>query len=174
MATKTKAKSGKTKPRRKKITFYSRSPNQRLVFEYGDVLRNERGRITEKIESKSVVFDNSVYVWDPSDTDRPDWERSDELLEWLRDHPKKDTQREGAFWERGGAPDEPQPKLFDQLDAITRGAVDQDREAIEAVLDEERSTHNRDVVLEAGEAALVRLDEGDGSEAEPSPENSQT
>lgn len=175
MATQTKAKSGKAKPRRKRITFYSRSPNQRLVFEFGDVIRNERGRVVEKIPSKAVEFDNGLYVWDPNDKEREDWERSDAFLEWLRDHPKKDTTREGAFWERGAAPDEPEPKLSDQLDAISKGLFDRDREAVAAVLASERETHNREVVLEQGDAALARLgDEGDGTDDETSPEQSKT
>lgn len=184
MATATKAKSGKAKPGRKKqtkkkaVTFYSRSPNQRLVFEFGDVIRNERGRVVETIPSKSVEFEDQglghgVYVWDPTDDDREDWERSDELLEWLREHPTFNTGGAGAFWERGSAPDEPEPKLADQIDAINDGLFTRDREAVEAVLATERDTHNREVVIDAGEAALTRLDEeGDGQDAEPSPETS--
>lgn len=177
-ATKAKAKSGKTKPR-KRVTFYSRSPNQRLTFESGDVVRNERGRVIDTIPSKSIEFEDTgighgTYVFDPSDKDREDWERSDEFLEWLRDHPKINTGREGAFWERGAAPDEPEPKLSAQIDAINDGLFKRDREAVEAVLQSERDTHDREVVIDAGEKALLRLDEeGDGPETEPSPEQSK-
>lgn len=174
-ATKTRTKSGKAASGRKKkttkpVTFLSRSPNQRLTFEPGEIIRNERGRVIETIPSRSIEFEDrglghGTYVWDPSDEGREDWERSEEFLTWLREHPKINTGREGAFWERGAAPDEPEPKLFKQMDAIMKASAAGDADAIEDVLRTERETQNRDLVLETGEAALARLSgEGGGTD----------
>lgn len=152
----------------KPVTFFSRSPNQRLTFEPEDIIRNERGRVTDRHPAKAVQFENGMYVWDPTDKSRQDWETSEELLEWLRDHGKLNAQREGAFWEKGAAPDEPRPTLAEQQIAITTAAVAKDAETLKKILAVERDTHNRDSVIDLAEVALEQV-QGEGSDAEPSP-----
>lgn len=151
--TKAKAPPGKAKSSPKPVTFYSRSPNLRLVLEPEEVERNERGRVVKTLPATDVQFENGLFTWNPKEHEK-------ELLEWLRGHPKLNTLREGAFWERGAPPDEPEPRLADQLDKIQSGLADRDREAIEAVLETERETHNRDVVIDQAESALVRMGDG--------------
>lgn len=166
-ATKTK-KAKAAKP----VTFYSRSPNQRLTFEPPDVERNERGRVIRRITGKAVQFENGLYVWDPSDSSRDEWERSEEALEFLRAHEKLNAQREGAFWEKGAAPDEPRPTLADQQAAITTAAVAKNADALSEIIEQERDTHNRDSVIELAELALEQV-QGDGTDDEPSPAPAQ-
>lgn len=163
MATQTKTKKAKAA---KPVTFFSRSPNQRLIFEPADTERNERGRVIKRYASKDVQFENGMFVWDPKQHDK-------ELLDWLREHPKLNASREGAFWEKGAAPDEPRPTMAEQSAAITSAAVAKNAEALEQIIERERETHKRDSVLDLAEVALANV-QGEGSDSEPSPEPEQT
>ena len=184
--TETEAKPGKAEPKLEKVTFLSRSPNQRLVFEFGDVIRNERGRVVEQVPSRAIEFvdqgAHGEWVFDPDDESRDEWMRSAELLAWLRRHPNFNSGQSGSFWERGAAPDEPKPTVLEQMDKINAGTFERDRKAVEDVLANERETHDREAVIAAAESALSRLDEEDakpreesaGSDEEPSLAQSQT
>lgn len=170
MATATKTKKAKAA---KPVTFFSRSHNQRLTFEPPDVVRNARDRVIETIPAKAIQFENGLYVWDPKDEARDEWERSEETLDWLRAHPKLNTQREGAFWEKGAAPDEPRPTLAEQQMAITTAAVAKNAEALKEILERERDSHKRDSVIDLAEVALEQV-QGEGSDSDSSPAPEQT
>ena len=155
-ATKTK-KAKAAKP----VTFYSRSPNLRLVFEPEDIQRNERGRVTDRFAARDVQFEKGMYVWDPQKDD-------EEILDWLREHPKLNSTRESAFWEKGNAPNEARPTLAERQLAITTAAVAKDADALNEIIEDERETHNRDSVIDLATVALEQVT-GEGSDSEPSP-----
>jgi hypothetical protein len=79
-----------------------------------------------------------------------------------------------GFWAEDEAPDELKPTVKDQVAAIIAALKADDRKAVEAVLISERSSHNREVVISAGEDALSALKESeqspeDGGLARPDP-----
>lgn len=94
------------------------------------------------------------------------FETSDsEEIEFLRDHKLFNSR----FYEEGNAPDEPKPTVKEQLSAVARAIAASDPDAIQAVLDEERATHDRDVVTSAAQEGLVALaDEGEEKQSSPS------
>jgi hypothetical protein len=74
------------------------------------------------------------------------------------------------IWEQGNAPDEPKPTVKSQLSKISRA---RSVKTVEAVIDEEKATHSRAVVLDAAQDRLEALAE-DGKQQEKKPSTSKT
>jgi hypothetical protein len=77
-----------------------------------------------------------------------------------------------SIWQEGEAPNEPKPTIASQLAAITKAVAKQDADGVQAVVEEERATHKRVVVLEAAKNALEAL-AGDDDSSDEKDESSQ-
>lgn len=169
------------------VTFMARSENQVLVRrsarhvtdEYGrrellgfeEYLQQQKDR-NEKREDEGldplpiddtpwkVQFEKHLFT-----TDHP------KLIAWLRQHSKLNFNGPSGFYEDGNAPNEPKPRMQDQMAAIIDAQGDLDVERLQDVLKVERDTHNRPVIIQAAEAAIRKLAEGpseSGADAVPS------
>lgn len=91
------------------------------------------------------------------------------IVEWLRAHEGYENPGPSGFWELGKAPDEPKPTTAEQMIEIADAGASGDIERLEAVLQLERDTHNREAILIAAETGIARLRQFDpesGTEAE--------
>jgi hypothetical protein len=78
----------------------------------------------------------------------------DDLLDWLRNHENFNLAgKPGCFWEEGAAPDEPQPTMAEQMNAIAEASVLADLTLIGEVRDIEEATHKRVAILQACDTA---------------------
>lgn len=84
-------------------------------------------------------------------------EGKERFVKWLRSH--KDINTPHGFWELGNAPDEARPTLTQQFTEIADAAAFGDPDRVQAALQLERDTHNREPVLVAAEAALARFEQ---------------
>lgn len=103
---------------------------------------------------------------EPLEIDRTPWKvefvggrykaETEEIAEWLRNH-KLFNNSDRGFYEQGKAPDEPKPTLTEQAGAIAEASAMVEIDRLEEILELERSTHNREPILVAAEAALSRI-----------------
>jgi len=159
------------------VTFISRFPNLRLVRIAQDVLRNEGGRKVGAIAPGSLHNERHGIEDDGSP-----WEvqfeggtfQTDDpiLIDFLRNHKPydpsddsgdRDVQAGGYgvdFFEQDAAPEEPKPTVAEQQERISRAAVRLDVAELQAVLNDEKATHDREAVVQGAEAALRAIAEG--------------
>lgn len=135
-----------TKPQTKPTTFIAKCENLVLVVEPRFPRFNHLGLRIGNDPGKRVEFDRGEFT-----TDDP------ELIEWLRAHRNFNVPSNQGFYEVGNAPDEPRPTIAEQHAAIEGAVAERDVEALEAVVAEEKATHNREVVFAAARIAARAL-----------------
>lgn len=148
--TATKKKPAKrTATKKKAVTFISRFPDFKLNRLHPEYVYDGRGKILgtdieEDGSDPDVVFEDTVFT-----TDDP------VLIDFVRDH----EEFERNIWEQGAAPDEPEPRFADQMDKIVAATAVRDVDALNEVINEEESTHNRPQIVQAAESAIERIEE---------------
>jgi hypothetical protein len=174
-----------TATEKKSKTFISKGPNPVYTLQPPRNRKNPEGDTIERIPGVHVEFADhrAIIEEDPygrvlvngtplqATVYEPDGSTHDVDYDWVIDRLVGNTEKRipphsclnrgvehNAFYVDEPTP-ELEPKVADQLAAITRAAVKQDAEAIVAVLAIEQETHNRDVVLNQGRAALEQLAE---------------
>jgi hypothetical protein len=173
-ATETKSKTFTSKAKTLTLTL---SPARRMKNAEGDVFRELPG-VRVEFEDHRATIEEDQYGQVLVNGRRIEAEVTDVdgstgpvTYEWIVDRLVGNTEKQipphlclnrgvehNAFYLDEPAP-EPEPKLSDQLSAITRAAVNRDVDTIEAVLSLERETHSRDAVLIQGQAALEQIAE---------------
>lgn len=132
----------KTKP----TTFIAKCENLILVVEPRAASYNHLGIKIGVSAGKRVEFQEHEFTTDDA-----------ELIEWLRAQPGYNVPNNQGFYELGNAPDEPKPTVPQQQEAIEAATAAGDLDALEAVVTEEKATHNREVVLASAKIALTAL-----------------
>lgn len=143
------------------VTFIAKCHNLRLTLRpaYGAIRAPNGNVITPADAGEHVQFESHEFK-----TDDP------KVVEALRDYEGYNL----YFWEDGKAPNEPQPRTKDQLEAIIKAQAVLDADAINAVLKVERETHNRPLVIDTAEAALDAIDvDGENESSRPTSDNSE-
>lgn len=155
----------KTKP----VEFLTKYSDLRLVRLAEMELHNQAGHRVGKIgpgsphnEKYDIADDGAPWAiqfkdsyWstemlkEPGEDEVPE-ERKQVILDWLRSHPSYGVK----FYEQKGSLGEPEPTIAQQLEKISIASVRLDVQALEDVRDEEKATHNREVVVQSAEVAL--------------------
>lgn len=149
MSTKTAAKKTAAK-RKKSVTFMSRLSDLTMIRIPVDHIYG--GPRNEVIGTTKPEPDESPWTIQFTDSH---FETSDDvLIEFIRKHELFNTE----IWESGAAPDEPQPTYSDQMKAISVAAAGRNIPAIEAVIKEEKKTHNRPPIIQAADAAIEAIE----------------
>jgi hypothetical protein len=149
MSTKTAAKKSPSKRKPKSVSFMSRFPDLTMIRIPVEHIYGQRGEIRgitspEPDESPwSVQFIDSYFETD-----------DETIIEFIREHELFNTD----VWEAGAAPDEPQPTYSDQMKAISVAAATRNIPELEAVIKEEKKTHNRPPILQAADAAIEAIE----------------
>jgi hypothetical protein len=174
-----------TATEKKSKTFISKGPNPVYTLQPPRNRKNPEGDTIERIPGVKVEFENHQAKIEEDQYGRvlvngkplsatvyePDGSTHDVTYEWIIDRLLGSEEKSipphwclnrgaehNAFYVDEPTP-EPEPRLDDQIGAITRAAVDRDVDAINEVLELERETHNRDIVILQGEAALRQIAE---------------
>jgi hypothetical protein len=124
--------------------FLSKYPEHKLIVQNArQPYVGADGRRMEGVAGRYIQFDktNQFKTSDP------------EEIKFIREHSLFGTD----IWEFGRAPGEAQPTVAVQLSAITRASVERDAVALKELIDAERSTHNRALILEQAETALAQI-----------------
>lgn len=130
----------------KPATFIAKCENLILVMEPSFPKFNHLGLKIGNHPGKRVEFEKYQFT-----SDDP------EVIEWLREHPANGVPTPQGFYELGKGPDEPQPTIPEQREAIESAAAAGSVTELERLIAEEQDTHNRDEVLAAARIALVAL-----------------
>jgi hypothetical protein len=153
----------------KTVNFYSRGRNERLIRQpkvrdlsaigtqrtIQEGVRYEfapEGRI-EVYEGQDMLPDGPMAVNEATGRLEP---TPQDAISWLRAHPLFNQR----FWEEGAEPDRPLPTEEAFLDVVTTAVATmapEDVEQLEAWLAQERSSHNRPVLLAAADGALRKI-----------------
>jgi len=160
------------------VTFMSRSENQvltrRKTRHAMDPMTGERKVQPEEDWRAEMERANERRVMEglePLEYDRSPWKiqferntyRTDDpvIIAWLRSHDAFQFDGPSGFYElvEPVAIDDLEPTTADQLQALQEALMRHDPEAAEAVLETEKSTHNRPQVLKAAESAATSLRE---------------
>ena len=149
-----------TETQTESVTFISKCHNQSVVIEPKDVEYDTRGvRVIKRIAGKSVEFENGKLT-----TDDP------EVIEHIRSLAQFNAVDTRGIWELGNAPAEPKPTVAQQQKAIEAAVTEGDVDAIAEVVEVEKETHNRAVVLSTARVALASLSREADSHQESSRE----
>jgi hypothetical protein len=152
------------------VIFASPKPDFRLVRISRDVIRNEGGRRVAEVapgsrHNERYGIEDDGSPWDVTFS-KGLLETSDPIIiEWLRSH----RQNGVGFFEQNAKPTEVRPTLAEQKSRTIIAAGRADVDDLQALLAEEKATHNRAPVIEDAEAALKALAEGpsqEGADAE--------
>lgn len=146
------------------VTFFTRYPELELVIDPLDHERNHRGQVIKTLPRRAIKFGNKGNVNEYVTSDP-------EEIEILRNHPHFEVMERG-FWELGNAPDEPQPTMGKQIEAIAQAAAERDVETLKEVIQVEKDTHNREAVFAAARGALKGLEEKGSKSPSRTSENS--
>jgi hypothetical protein len=117
--------------------------------------------VSNKIPEKVAQFRKGRFVADQRQADKLGFGSVDELVERLRTHSghRDNTDEPGAeFFEVPNDVAAPDPQK--DLQTVAMLAAQQDYEALERVLREEREGWGRQVILDAAESTLVLMREG--------------
>lgn len=143
-------------------TFYSRGRNERLV-------RQPLVRTLTAIGTQSTVQTGVRYEFAPDGwltvregqdmlPDGPIDENGQHTMQdavaWLTSHPLFNTR----FWKEGEEPDRLRPTENEFFDVVTKAAAELDPAPIVVALQRERDSHNRKVLVQAGERALEQIE----------------
>jgi hypothetical protein len=181
MATATKKQEEKKTSKQtdtKPVEFFSKAVSLRVTLAPQQVIRDSATGLIDQEKSRkgdAVEFEGHVLVLDPNaegddvqdpykpggSTVKPG-DLNKKRIKQLRDHPRFNV----TFWEHGNAPDEPEPRLKQQLQTIREGAKAKDAPTVREALDLEQQTHQRAAVISAAQSVLDALDED--SESAPS------
>lgn len=138
------------------VLFYSSARNLRLVRRPLIMEMSSLGTQRRVQEPKRYLFapDGNLTVREGDDVldDGPYGEPQD-VLAWLRAHPLYNV----YFWEDGNEPDRLRPLERDVLGAINEATARRDTNRLQELLDAEQSTHNRRMLVDACEGALVAV-----------------
>jgi hypothetical protein len=147
---------------RRATRYIATATGQRVEQTQQDWIREQQEKNEERELNKlppkeideapwKVEFQNSRY--DTSDMSPESAEIITDFLRshWLFQHPH-------GFWEMGAAPDEPRPTLSEQNVRIARASVAFDTDELQAVINEEKATHNRPSVIQGAEAAIGEVE----------------
>ena len=122
------------------VQFLTNFPDFRIVVEPGrHPYRMADGSQMPGSNGVHVEFDGIRHA-----------ETRPEIIDYLRNHERFNLD----FWEFGRAPGEAQPTVQDQMTAITSASVERDAVALQELIDSERSTHNRALIIETATNAL--------------------
>lgn len=143
------------------VTFIAKSPNQVLTRRPARHVDNGLGgkevlsesEWMERMRERGEDFDDTP--WKVEFINHSFSTDDARLIEWLRNHRNFNANVPGGFYEQGAAPDEPQPTMDQQMKQIKAASGKADIDGLKAVLDLERETHNRPVIVQAAEAALL-------------------
>ncbi len=135
----------------KQRTFFSKCPNQILVVRQPRPLRDENGRQYEMVPQLSIDFEGNYFIADEASAAKVGM-TMDELVAWLYKHEMFNA---GIF--EDAPPETQEPSIEVQSKAIIGAAMRQDPDSIQALLEEERATHDRPAVVHAAVAALESI-----------------
>jgi hypothetical protein len=138
----------------KPVSYTAKCVNQRLTIEPAYVRRDPlTGLPVDTFDGTHAQFEEHKFTTsDPA------------MIAALDNHRLLNL----SFWRDDAPPDEPKPTTKSQLHAITKALVAGNRDALAAVVAEERETHNRALVLEQADQAREALDAADEA-ARPDP-----
>lgn len=105
------------------------------------------------IDNEVIVRAEEVVEFAPHGRVELDEERDADKIEHLRGLASFNRE----FFEIGAEPDALKPSVDEQFERILDLATHFDHDALRELIQEEKQTHNRDVVIRAGEAALQRV-----------------
>lgn len=135
----------------KAVTFIAKCPNQILVMEQAYDLRDENGRKYGVKPNKQIEFENEVFVADESSAARIGVPLED-IIDHIRNH-----ELFGVSIYEDSIPEALEPSVESQVKDIYAAASKNDPEAINAIIQGERDTHNRVAVLATARAALEQI-----------------
>lgn len=142
---------------KKQRRFNSKVHNQILWIEPPRDLRDESGRKYGETPLRAVEFTDHIFIADEDSAQKLGM-TYEELVEWLQSHAEMNT----SIWDEGAPPDEAEPSVKEQSRRIFAAVRNLDPDAIAALMEEERATHDRPAVLQTATAALEQLrDEGE-------------
>jgi len=145
-----------TLTKQKQHRFISKQHNYQLWIEQPRDLRDENGRKYGQTPLKAVEFAENQYTADEAEAERLGM-TFDELVKWIQEHPEMNT----SIWDEGTPPEAQSPTVKEQSEAIFAAVRKLDPDAIAALMDDERATHNRQAVLQVATVALEQL-QGEG------------
>lgn len=137
---------------KKTITFIHKQPNYQLYVRSPKYLRDSQGDRIGLDEGSIIKFENNVFEADEAEAQRLGFESLDDLRSWLREH----KEFNGQLFE-DVMPELQEPTVEAQTRSIFAAVRNEDPAAIKELMDGERATHNRDVVLHAAKVALEQL-----------------
>ena len=145
----------KTKePETTTTVFRSRDKQLRIVRKPERRRYNEAGEL-ELIPGQRVEFTRGAFQTE-----------DDELIEWLRNHPRFNSR----FWEVGNEPDRQKPTVDEAMTEIAKAAAKAEPDALAAIYEREVNTYDRQPVKDAATAALEALEEASADKVEDKPE----
>lgn len=145
----------------KEVTFIARCKNLVLTLEAGyDAVKSPNGAVLAPASpGRHAEFQDGVLR-----TSDPD------LIAELRGHRLFNlVTANNGFYEEGNSPDEAKPTIKAQLGALARAAAVADLDGINTVVETERDTHKRELVLSTAQEYLEALADGDASKKESAP-----
>lgn len=144
-------------------TFNSRGDEERLVRRPKVVEETTLGRQITRQEALRYEFapqgtltveeGQDVLLDGPLDpvTREP---TAQDALSWLRGHDLFNVR----FWEEGNEPDRPRPLEDDFLEEVTAAVAGLQVAPIQVLLDAERATHNRPLLVRAAERSIAQIE----------------
>lgn len=133
-------------------TFTAKCHNQELVIEFPRPIRDDNNRQVALEPGRSIKFEGHRFVADEEAAQGLGMELG-ELVAFVRDHELFGV----SIWDETGPPDELEPSVKEQAARAARAFASQDADGIQAVIDSERDTHNRAVVIQQATALLEQL-----------------
>jgi hypothetical protein len=159
----------------KPVLFYAKGANQRLVRKHGQVKQNPyTGNFYDDPDNMSVVVefapdgrvevepgvdimvDSKGWLADEQELVRrgvPTGYRERDLVSALRAHRGLNVD----FYEKGNEPNAPQPTPEAFHGMLTKFTLNVDVDNIRGLLEQEKATHKRPMLVAAGEAALEQV-----------------
>lgn len=149
----------------KTVTFYSRSPNLRIVRRSAltqfTADRREvpwKPEVVYEFEQRLLPLEPGVDVL----PDGPDGEEQD-AIGFLRNHFNRNGLTAGGFYEDGDEPGKLHPTEDEMLGRLMDAVSVLERDDAVAVLEEEQATHGRAIVTATAEKAIERIDQANAA-----------
>jgi hypothetical protein len=155
----------------KEATFVARKKNLRLIRraeDYAELVSGRRVKTQEPVRYEfaptgTITLRAGQDVMDDGPLDDDFKPTSQDAITWLRAHPLYNVE----VSELGNEIDRPQPTEDEFLADLTDAAISLDGEAVAALLEKERATHNRPMLVDAAERAATKIGEANAVMAKP-------
>jgi hypothetical protein len=158
----------------KQATFVARKKNLRLVRQAEDYAELVSGRRVKTQEPVRYLFGEGTPpgqivkragedVLNDGPVDDDFQPTPQDAITWLRAHPLYNVE----FSEIGNEIDRPQPTEDEFIEALTDAAISLDGEAVAGLLEKERATHNRPMLVDAAQRAATKIGEANAVMAKP-------